>query len=258
MSTDLLSFHHVEFGYDRKTKPLFSDLDFSLKAGGVTVILGPNGAGKSTLLLLAMGWLPSWRGEIRFSGKPIRSFNRRTLSRELAFIPQSEHIPFELTVLEYVLLGRTPYLPPLGIPSREDINKAYSALEKIGIAHLYDRSALSLSGGERQMVILARAMAQESGILLMDEPSSHLDLANKYRLMRIIHELQKNGCTILLTSHEPDFALAVGENAILMKNGNILFSGSMQEAATDHIFSSLYGILIKIRSVDGKKQVIWN
>ena len=149
-------------------------MDLSLKEGSITAILGPNGAGKSTLLYLAMGWLKSWEWDHSLSNKPVESYSRRALGQEMAFIPQNEHIPFEYTVLEYVLLGRTPYLPPLGMPTRQDEEKAYAALEKVSAAHLYDHSILAISGGERQLVLLARALAQEPKLLLLDEPSSHL------------------------------------------------------------------------------------
>jgi iron complex transport system ATP-binding protein len=258
MSNSILSFHQVRFGYDQKTHPLFDGLDLSLKKGSVTAILGPNGAGKSTLLYLALGWLKSWKGIIRLSNKPVESYSRRALGQEMAFIPQNEHIPFEYTVLEYVLLGRTPYLPPLGMPTQLDEEKAYAALEKVSAAYLYDHSILAISGGERQLVLLARALAQEPRLLLLDEPSSHLDLSNKYRLLQIIKNLQANGTTILMTTHEPDFALAVSEYAVLMKKGRILFSGPLAEIATTENLSSIYGIPVKVLMMEGKKQVIWN
>jgi iron complex transport system ATP-binding protein len=258
MSNSILSFHQVRFGYDQKTHPLFDGLDLSLKKGSVTAILGPNGAGKSTLLYLALGWLKSWKGIIRLSNKPVESYSRRALGQEMAFIPQNEHIPFEYTVLEYVLLGRTPYLPPLGMPTQLDEEKAYAALEKVSAAYLYDHSILAISGGERQLVLLARALAQEPRLLLLDEPSSHLDLSNKYRLLQIIKNLQANGTTIVMTTHEPDFALAVSEYAVLMKKGRILFSGPLAEIATTENLSSIYGIPVKVLMMEGKKQVIWN
>ena len=258
MKSALLSFHQVEFGYDPKMELLFKGLNLSLEEGSVTTILGPNGAGKSTVLLLAMGWLKCRQGEMCLSSKPIQQYSRQALGREMAFIPQAEHIPFEYTVLEYVLLGRTPFLPPLGVPGKEDLDKAYATLEQVGAAHLYNHPILAISGGERQLVVLARALAQQPRLLLMDEPSAHLDLANKFRLTKVIRGLREKGCTILLTTHEPDFALAVSDNAILMKNGRVLFSGQMARAATDQYFSSLYDLQVKVRNVEGRPQVIWH
>lgn len=258
MKPALLSFHRVNFGYDVKKEPLFKDLHLSLEEGSITTILGPNGAGKSTVLLLAMGWLRSWQGRVCLSGKPIQEFSRQALGRAMSFIPQAEHIPFEYTAIEYVLLGRTPFLPPLGVPGEQDLGKAYAALEQVGATHLFDHPISAISGGEKQLVVLARALAQQPRLLLMDEPSSHLDLANKFRLAQTLRKLREEGCTVLLTCHEPDFALAVSDNAILMKNGRVLYSGSMAGAATDQQFSSLYDLQVRVRKMDGKPQVIWH
>lgn len=257
MSSSLLSFHQVRFGYNPKSSPVLDGLDLSLKEGRITAILGPNGAGKTTLLYLALGWLKSWAGVINFLGKPIDSFSRRALGQQIALIPQSEHIPFEYTVLEYVLLGRAPYLPPLGIPSHMDEEFAYNVLEKVGIDHLYDHSVLSISGGERQLVLVARALAQEPRLLLLDEPTSHLDLSNKYRLVQILKGLQESGTTILMTTHEPDLALAVSDEAVLMEKGSVLIFGPTAEVATDEYLSRIYRVPVKIIPVEGKKQVAW-
>ncbi|HPH98442.1 MAG TPA: ABC transporter ATP-binding protein [Anaerolineaceae bacterium] len=257
MNSSLLSFHQVRFGYNRKASSVLDGLDLSLKEGCIAAILGPNGAGKTTLLYLALGWLKPWAGVIRLSGKPIESFSRRTLGQQIALIPQSEHIPFEYTVLEYVLLGRAPYLPTLGMPSQADERIAYDALEKVGIANLFDHSVLGISGGERQLVLAARALAQEPRLLLLDEPTSHLDLSNKYRLAQILRSLQERGTTILMTTHEPDLAMAVSDEAILMQRGKVHISGPTAEVATGENLSRIYSVPVKIMSVEGKKQVSW-
>jgi len=257
MTSSLLSFRQVCFGYNRRTLPVLDRLDLSLNESRITAILGPNGAGKTTLLYLALGWLKPWAGVIRLSGKPIESFSRRSLGQQIALIPQSEHIPFEYTVLEYVLLGRAPYLPPLGTPSRADEELAYEALEKVGIALLYDHSILAISGGERQLVLAARALAQKPKLLLLDEPTSHLDLSNKYRLVQILKGLQERGTTILMTTHEPDLALAVSDEAVLMEKGSVLISGPTAEVATGENLSRIYRVPVKIIPVEGKKQVVW-
>jgi len=257
MNPSLLSFHQVRFGYNRRSSPVLNGLDLSLKEGCITAILGPNGAGKTTLLYLALGWLKPWAGVINLSGKPIESYSRRALGKQIALIPQSEHIPFEYTVLEYVLLGRAPYLPSQGMPSQADEMIAYDALEKVGITDLFDHSMLAISGGERQLVLTARALAQEPRLLLLDEPTSHLDLSNKYRLVQILKGLQEHGTTILMTTHEPDLALAVSDEAVLMEKGRVLISGQTAEVATGENLSRIYRVPVKIIPVEGKKQVVW-
>jgi iron complex transport system ATP-binding protein len=257
MNPSLLSFHQVRFGYNRRSSPVLNGLDLSLKEGCITAILGPNGAGKTTLLYLALGWLKPWAGVINLSGKPIESYSRRALGKQIALIPQSEHIPFEYTVLEYVLLGRAPYLPSLGMPSQADEMIAYDALEKVGITDLFDHSMLAISGGERQLVLAARALAQQPRLLLLDEPTSHLDLSNKYRLVQILKGLQERGTSILMTTHEPDLALAVSDEAVLMEKGRVLISGPIAEVATGENLSRIYRVPVKIIPVEGKNQVIW-
>ena len=257
MTSSLMAFQQVWFGYDRKLPAVINRLDISLQEGSITAILGPNGAGKTTLLYLALGWLKPWNGKITLSGKPLESFSRRALGQQIALIPQSEYIPFEYTVLEYVLLGRAPYLPPLGMPSLPDEVVAYGALERVGIANLSGHSILGISGGERQLVLAARALAQEPKVLLLDEPTSHLDLSNKFRLVRILKDLQEHGATILMTTHEPDIALAVSDCAILMEKGSVLTSGPTNEVVTSENLSQIYHVSVRIVTIEGKKQVVW-
>lgn len=257
MTPSLLSFQQVCFGYQRRQPPVLDGLDLALKEGHVTTILGPNGAGKTTLLFLALGWLKPWSGSIRLAGQPVEGFSRRALGQQIALIPQSEHTPFEYTVLEYVLLGRTPHLPPLGMPSPADEQIAYEALEKVGAARLYDHSILALSGGERQLVLIARALAQQPRLLLLDEPTSHLDPGNKYHLVQLLRKLREDGATILMTTHEPELAIAVSDDAILMEKGRVMLAGATEEVATGENLSRIYHIPVKILTVEGRKQVAW-
>ncbi len=256
MIPSLMCLQQVSFGYDRKLPTLIDRLDISLKESSITAILGPNGAGKTTLLFLALGWLKPWNGKITLCGSPLESFSRRALGQQIALIPQNEYVPFEYTVLEYVLLGRAPYLPPLGMPSPQDEVIAYEALEKVGISNLYAHSVLEISGGERQLVLVARALAQETRLLLVDEPTAHLDLSNKIRLLQILQGLQKHGVTILMTTHEPNIALAVSDYTILMERGHVLASGLTNEVTTSANLTKIYQVPVRIISVEGKKQVL--
>lgn len=257
MNPSLLSFEQVRFGYNPKTHPVVDSLDLTLKRDCITAILGPNGAGKTTLLFLALGWLKPWAGRISLSGKALEKYSRRALGQQIALIPQSEYIPFEYSVMEYVLLGRSPYLPPLGMPSRVDEELAYQALEKVGITNLLDHSMLGISGGERQLVLAARALAQEPKLLLLDEPTSHLDLSNKYRLVQILKSLREHGTTILMTTHEPDIALSVCEETILMEKGRVLMAGPTSQVVTGENLSRIYHVPVKIITAEGKNQVLW-
>jgi len=257
MSHPILTFQEVSFGYHRHDRPLIEKLDLSLDPGKITVILGPNGAGKTTLLYLALGWLKKWSGIIALDGKTIDGFSRRALGKQIALIPQSEHVPFEYTVLEYVLLGRAPFLPPLGIPSMEDERIAFAALERVSIADLYNHSMLGLTAGERQLVLVARALTQQPRLLLLDEPTSHLDLSNKLHLLNILKGLKEQGTTILMTTHEPDLAFAISDQSVLMEKGRILTAGPTHEVATDENLSRIYNVPVRIVTVEGHKQAMW-
>jgi iron complex transport system ATP-binding protein len=257
MNQDFLSFENVFFGYEKKSPPVINGLNLQINEGKIASILGPNGAGKTTLLFLALGWLRNWKGNISLLGKPLQNYSRKSLGKLIALIPQSEHIPFEYTVLEYVLLGRAPYLPPLGMPSDADQEIAFEALERVGISHLYSSSILGISGGERQLVLAARALTQKPRLLLLDEPTSHLDLSNKYRLIKILRKLKEEGTTILMTTHEPEIALAISDDTILMNKGQVVSTGSTADVVSDINLTQIYSVPVKIIEVEGKRQVQW-
>lgn len=255
--TALLHFDGLTFGYQPKQTPVLQGLNLELKAGRVAVILGPNGAGKTTLLHLALGWLSPWQGAVHLDGKNIKAYTRQELGRWMALVPQSEHIPFEYSVFEYLLLGRAPHLPPLGMPGEADYAAAFDALESVGIASLSAHSILTLSGGERQLALVARALAQQPRLLLLDEPTAHLDLRNKARIVRLMRSLRARGVTILMTTHEPDVALALADDVVLMDRGQVLAYGPLEAAFTAENLSRLYDLPIRVAHVEGGKQVIW-
>ena len=252
-----MAFAGITFGYSRRAPPVVAELDIQLGRGRTTAILGPNGAGKTTLVALALGWLTPWRGEVTLAGRPLPAFSRRELGRLMALVPQGEHIPFEYSVLEYVLLGRAPHLPSLAMPTEDDDAAAAAALRTAGIADLAHRSLLALSGGERQLVLLARALAQQPSLLLLDEPTAHLDLRNKTRLIGVIRDLKRHGVTIVMTSHEPEVVLAVADDVVLMGPGHVLAAGTLDAVLTADNLSRAYGIPVRIASLDGRPQILW-
>jgi iron complex transport system ATP-binding protein len=256
MTGPALSFRHVRFGYQR-THPVLHDVSFALQPGRVTAILGPNGAGKTTLLALALGWYQPWDGEIWLGDRPLRAYGRAERGRRLALVPQSEHTPFDYSVLEYVLLGRAPHLPPLAMPTPADYAAALAALNDAGIAGLADHPVPQLSGGERQLMLLARAIAQAPRLLLLDEPTAHLDLHNKARLVQIMRDLRRRGVTMLMTSHEPDVVLAVADDVLLMEPGRPPQFGPLDEIFTAEALSRIYDLPIQLATVDGRRHVLW-
>jgi iron complex transport system ATP-binding protein len=257
MNNPILSLEHISYCYDGNHRNALKDLNLEINEGSVTAILGPNGAGKSTLLHVILGWLKPTEGMVRMKGRPLHEFSRREAGQMMALVPQIEHMPFDYSVLEYVLLGRTPYLHPLESPREKDLKAAHHALNISGLSEMETRTVTSLSGGERQLVLLARALTQQPHIILLDEPTSHLDLANKSRLVKILRELHDTGSTIILTTHEPEAAAAVATEIVLLRNGQILTQGLSKDVFTAENLSEAYGVPVRILDVDGQRFALW-
>jgi iron complex transport system ATP-binding protein len=258
MNPPMLLLDNLTFRYNGNLKDVLNGLSLEICEGSVTAILGPNGAGKSTLLHLILGWLKPATGEIKLYGRPLQSYSRREAGQNIALVPQIEHMPFDYTVLEYVLLGRTPYLKPLATPGEEDLTVAFSTLKTAGLEELTYRHVTSLSGGERQLVLLARALTQQPKMILLDEPTAHLDLANKARLMEILRRLHAAGSTIIFTTHEPEAAIAVASDIILIRDGLILTSGPSDRVLTTENLTEAYGSPVRVLQVDGHKVALWS
>jgi iron complex transport system ATP-binding protein len=258
MNEGSLLFHDVRFVYPMAGRAVFQQLSLEIMPGTVTAILGPNGAGKTTLLHLALGWLKPQSGRVMLAGRALTSYSRGELGREIGLVPQSEHTAFEYSILEYVLLGRAPYLKPLEMPGPEDIRIALEAMARAGLAGWEGRSMARLSGGERQLVLVARALAQQPRILLLDEPTSHLDLANKSRLLALLRGPVGMGVTILLTTHEPEVAAGLATHLVLMQSGQVLRTGPLAETFTAECLSATYGVPIEVTQVGGREIVLWN
>jgi iron complex transport system ATP-binding protein len=257
MNDSILSFQRVTFGYRRDKAPILREVDFSLGTGRVTAILGPNGAGKTTLLYLALGWLTPWEGQVQLEGQSLHQYSHLERGRWLALVPQSEHTPFDYRVLEYVLMGRAPHLPPLGIPKNADFQVAWQALEQVGLAEIADQPVPQLSGGERQLMLLGRAIAQNPRLLLLDEPTAHLDLSNKARLINLLRTLRTSGATVLMTNHEPNVVLALADDVMVIEADGTVRFGPLEEIFTAETLSRIYKMSIRLVEVDGHKQVLW-
>jgi iron complex transport system ATP-binding protein len=253
----LLAFDQISFGYQPKGRLALRSFSLEIQPGTVTAILGPNGAGKTTLLHLALGWLAPQGGQVRLDGHPLGSYSRRDLGQWMALVPQSERIPFDYSILEYVLLGRAPYLAPLDMPGAQDCRVSEQVIEQVGLGHLSERAITTLSGGERQLALVARALAQQPRLLLLDEPTSHLDLANKVRLLKLMRELAAHGVTLVLTTHEPEVAAAVATHLVLMREGQVYHAGLLPQVFTAEHLSATYGVPVKVTQVDGRRIALW-
>jgi len=258
MSTDgsAIEIQGVSFRYGPAEPLVLERIGVNLPVGAITALLGPNGSGKSTLLHLLLGLLTPGEGHIRLLGRDARQYSRREMSRILGLVPQDEHVVFELSVLEYVLLGRAPYLDLLEMPRESDRLLARQALTTAGIAALERRSVTSLSGGERQLATVARALAQEPAILLLDEPTSHLDLANARRILSVLRSLKEQGKTIVLTTHDPNAAASVANHVILLRAGQVLAAGPTATVLTSVHLTATYGVEVEVLEVQGRPLVL--
>ncbi len=236
--------------------PSSNGLSLEIPAGSITAILGPNGAGKSTLLHLILGMLKPHAGSVRLDGRARHTYSRRELGRLVGLVAQTESIPFSFTVMDYVLLGRAPYLRPLEVPGPEDVRVAERALVRLGIDAMARRAIDTLSGGEQQLVVLARALAQQPRILLLDEPTAHLDLGNKGRVLHLVQEMVADGITVVFTTHEPDLVAAIADYVVLMRGGETLAAGALSDVFTPENLSQTYGVPVTVAQVAGRRVVV--
>jgi iron complex transport system ATP-binding protein len=253
-----LSFKNLSFRYDVEGNEVIDDISLDILQGKVTAILGPNGAGKTTLLHLLLGYLKPLRGDVLVRGAPHHNYSRREMGKLIGLVPQWEYTPFNFSVLEYALLGRAPYLDPLQMPTEEDCQVALDSLEKLNILHLKDRPLPGLSGGERQIVLLARALAQQTEILLLDEPTAHLDLGNQKRILALLGQLTQQGITIVMTTHDPNIAAYIGNHLVFMRAGQIFAHGDVDEVLTESNLEAVYSTPIVVERLRGRLVVFMN
>jgi iron complex transport system ATP-binding protein len=255
MTPGILQAKAINFTYASATQAALKEISFDIYPSSVTAILGPNGAGKTTLLHLLLGLNRPATGTILLNDISIDQYSRHELSQQIGLVPQSEYVPFAYSVLEFVVLGRAPYLGPLELPGEADIDIARGAMQEVGISHLEERAIPELSGGELQLVLLARALCQQPRILLLDEPTSHLDLANRNITLKILDRLRTNGTTIIFSTHDPEAAALIADHLVLMRAGEVLNSGSLEQVFTSEMLSRVYGTPVEVLSVNGMRVV---
>ncbi|MDR1728221.1 MAG: ABC transporter ATP-binding protein [Acidobacteriota bacterium] len=236
----LIEISHLSFGYRRA--PVIEDLDLSIEGEGVTALLGPNGSGKTTLLKLLLGLLAPTAGRIRIGGDDIGDLTQKELACRLAYVPQVHKETFGYSVFDVVLMGRMPRTSFFARYGDADRGAAREALDKLSIAHLADRPYTEISGGERQMTLIARALAQGADIFVMDEPTNGLDYGNQLRLLDRIGRLAAEGYTFIYTTHHPDHALAVADRVVMMKDGRVVREGAPQAVLTTQGLAELYNL----------------
>jgi len=248
---EIISLEGIHFRYDPDDPVVLADLSLQIPAERITAILGPNGAGKTTLLHILLGLLKPSQGTTRVAGKPHIAYTRRELSQLIGLVPQFESIPFNYSVYEYTLLGRSPYLNPFQLPGEEDHDIACRALKAAGILQLAEKPVMEISGGERQLVHIARVFAQQTPLLLLDEPTAHLDLQNQNRILSLLKKMAVEGSTAVMTTHDPNAAIYAADYFVLMNRGQIAAQGPVHEVITPEILSKIYQTPIRVEKKNG-------
>jgi iron complex transport system ATP-binding protein len=245
-----LSFDHVSFSYPGT--PVFEDLDLAIEKGELTAVLGPNGAGKTTLARLATRIREADRGTVRLEGDAVDSLARKVIARRVAVVPQEEQDVFSFSVLQAVLMGRTPWRRGLLFESGRDREIAEECLRAVDAVDLLSRDLRELSGGERQRVRLARALAQQAGLLILDEPTSHQDLKHQVETLRLLRELrEREGLTVLVISHDVNLCSRFADRVVLLSGGRVAADGPAEEVIAEEVLTRVYGTRIRVGRIEG-------
>ena len=239
------------FGYD--SRMVLKNLSFEADYGQLLSVLGPNGVGKSTLFRCILGLLKPKSGDCLIDGKSAIGLSAKELSELIAYIPQSHYPTFNFSVLDMVLMGTTAQLSAASVPGKRQIALANEAMERLGVAHLKDRGYTNISGGERQLVLIARAMVQQAKILIMDEPSANLDYGNRTRVMQTVKNLAREGYAIIQSTHDPDQAFLYSDKVLAVHDGRVLACGSPKDVINSELISKLYGVDVEISSLHDDK-----
>ncbi len=252
-----LEVENLTFAYDGRA--VLRNVSLRLRAGEVLGLIGPNGAGKSTLIRLAAGLLRPGGGTVWLFGRPPTRWPPRERARWVALVPQGAYIPPTFTVWESVLLGRTPYLGFLGVPREADRAAARRALEWVGMADLSERRVGELSGGERQRVLLARALAQEPRCLLLDEPTTHLDIHHQVAVLSLIRRMAvEHGIAVLVVLHDLNLAATFADRLALLVDGSLIALGNPKEVLRRERLTAIYGDAVTVfpRPDDGGRPAV--
>ncbi|MBO6561580.1 MAG: ABC transporter ATP-binding protein [Nisaea sp.] len=225
-------------------------LDLDIGAHQVTMLLGPNGCGKTTLFRTLLGLLPAQAGAVTLDGMPLSSLSRQEIARRLAYVPQVAEGYFPFSVLDVVLMGRAPFLGTFEAPGRKDRELAGAALGQLGLDELADRSFSAISGGQRQLALIARALVQAAPVLIMDEPTANLDYGNQHRILKRARALASDGRTVVISSHNPDHALAYADQVVLIKSGTVIAAGPAEETMTAERLSGMYDMPVAVLEVE--------
>ena len=250
----MLAVENLGFSYGAGS--VLRDVTFFVERGTFLSVLGPNGVGKSTLFRCILGILPGYTGKVTVDGEDIKTLSRRKMARKIAYIPQIHRPTFGYSVLDTVLMGTTHQMGVFSQPGEEQTAGAYAAMERVGIERLAERNFAQLSGGEQQLVLVARAIAQQADILVMDEPTSALDYGNQLRVLKQVRTLADEGYAVLLSTHNPQHALSFSTQLLAMSAGQITAVGAPEEILTAELMRVLYGVDVEFAQTNSGRVIV--
>lgn len=250
MSDVIYDVENMTFRYPGYSRDVLNGVSLCLRKGEILCILGPNGAGKTTLLSCMAGLLKPVSGTVKLCGRDLSEMSEKEIAKLTGFVPQM-HVPtFDYSVTDFVLMGRAPHTGIFSRPSAEEEQHCREVLENMGLGHIADKSYLDISGGERQQLLIARAIIQSPEAILFDEPTAHLDYGNQHRTLRRVKQMASEGYSIVITTHNPDHALLLGESAAIVSKDGRVIQGSSDEILTEEKLSEVYGMDIRIRYIE--------
>jgi len=232
----------IDLGYGYPDHPVGRGVSIALRAGEIVCLLGPNGGGKSTLFRTLLGLLPAQAGEVRLDGDPLASLSRTAIAKRVSYVPQAHTGYFPFTMRDVVLMGRTAHLSPFAAPGRHDVEIADACLAKLGLGALADQVYTRVSGGERQLALIARALAQQAPLVVMDEPTASLDFGNQARVLDEVRALARGGIGVIMATHDPDQAFLCADRVALLHAGRLVADAPPTEAITPATMREVYGI----------------
>ncbi len=241
-----ISLKNAAFSYGEKD--IFRNLSFKIGSGEVLCILGANGCGKTTLLSCLNNTLKLKTGQLNHNGTDINTMSPVEIARKVGFVFQEHSAPFPFSVTEVVRMGRAPHLGFFSSPSKRDTEITMEALEMVGMAHLKDKPYTQISGGERQLVLIARTLAQKPDVIVMDEPTSHLDFKNQTLVLQMVSKMVDNGLSVIMSTHLPNHALLLSGKVALMRNGGFYAVGAPSEVISEDNLKATYDVDVKIFS----------
>lgn len=242
-----LAAQSLAFGY--RDRRVGSDVTLELVSGEVLCLLGPNGSGKTTLFKTLLGLLSPQQGSVLINDHDTRNLAHDAIARQISYVPQAHGAFFPYTVRELVLMGRTAHLDLFAVPAARDHAASRLAIERMGIAHLADAIYTQISGGERQLALIARALAQEARLVIMDEPTANLDFGNQVRVLERIRALAGEGIGVLLSTHDPDHAFLCADRVAMLHHGSLMACGMTADVMTTDHLQKLYGVEVVVTSV---------